>query len=735
MDTLEEITQHEDLAEQQDLDGIDVDDDDHRTRIMELAQQQQMTIQLLDDVVANQRHLQENLEENRLRRRRRQRDGFVGLQEQQLLEEEEGQQLPQDTNAVPRRQHLPNNHPVHHLHHREGGSLFTVTQIYFIVSALFAFLAVVTSPSNIGMSAPLFSKLQYPFDKTVESAAADVVGSSIHGGDVVEMSAVKKIREEMDESSTGQEGAAVGSDTEFFHPKKEKKRASPPSSDKVTWEELLTEAFENVRDHYKDQYLILQNFWMHGTLTNLSDPSYKKNAQREDDELSWSLFSWTWGRKSSVKKNEDFDRLIASSQKNGGISVSDNFSLYSIAMNVINPTANDAALEEKGASASADPSGTSRKRIGEEEKEKSSAVSLAEKILTSTPRLIAIANLLLALVYLVHAAIADLFLGPSNATQTRQQEQQQGNTADEQTRRQRRMGRERLGGYLLFKLLLISSVLDPGTDDLLILFSWYMVLSFLRSLTHLAGSTANRASQSGQPPRPGTLRLLIAVVACDVVAATGCIVLFHEAGWHLLLLLTCDCALVAADAMAHIVKYFGLTMEEGHRRRMSSSEEELANLRERSREQLEQYRNELMSAENEYVNDADFNISMLPIRPEARLEQEILEGELVHTRSMKIVDFAVFAFEMSALILTVAHFLHIWAWHGASFGLVDFVLALHLHSTISIIGKKVSQINVAEALSFRSQSLLLSFVANSDLLEPFHCRLLNEEARTASVLN
>ena len=64
-----------------------VDNEDRRTRIMELAQQQQMTIQLLDEVVANQR----NLQENQLRRRRRQRndndndddDGLMGHQEEE----------------------------------------------------------------------------------------------------------------------------------------------------------------------------------------------------------------------------------------------------------------------------------------------------------------------------------------------------------------------------------------------------------------------------------------------------------------------------------------------------------------------------------------------------------------------------------------------------------------------------------------------------------------------------
>jgi len=711
---------HHDEAEQQHQDDDD-DNEERRTRIMELAQQQQMTIQLLDEVVANQRNLQENLEGNRLRRRRQQRDvnndGLGGHAEHQLLEEEEPPPANNDNIIHRRQQQQAPNNPMHH-HHREGGSLFTVTQIYFIVSALFAFLAVVTSPSNIGMSAPLFSKLHYSFDKTVVKRGD--VASNNHGGGVVETTAVKKYSGGVDDNlSKGTDSnGVVGNNQDFFHPpawhhqqrtikssdserspKKGKKTSS--TSDDVTWEELLTEAFENIRDHYKDQYLILQNFWMYGTLSNLSDPSSAAtDSHREEDRYVWSIFPWTWwGRKSHLKKNEDSNKSIALSQNNGGISKGKTFSLYSIAMDVIDPPPYHAASEEKAASSTDTSSGASRS--GEEEKKETpSAVSLAEKILSSTPRLIAIANLLLALVYLFHAALADLFLGTSNVDQTRQQQHQQGNTADDQIRRQRRAGRERLGGYLLFKLLLISSVLDPGTEDLLILFSWYMVLSFLRSLTHLAGSTASRASQSGQPPHPGALRLLIAVLICDVVAATACIVLFRGAGWHMLLLLTCDCALVAADAMAHIVKYFGSTMEERHRSRNSSLEEELANLRRRSRERLEQYRDDLMLAESEYVNEAEFDVSMLPIRRRSglermdadvvRLEREIEERELVHTRRMKIADVVVFVFEMSALILTMAHFMHIWAWHGASFGLVDFVLALHLHSTISIIGKKVS---------------------------------------------
>ena len=75
-----------------------------------------------------------------------------------------------------------------------------------------------------------------------------------------------------------------------------------------------------------------------------------------------------------------------------------------------------------------------------------------------------------------------------------------------------RSGRERLGGYLLFKMLLISAVVAPDTLDLLILLCWYTLLSFLRSLAHLAGMTTAHDIAAGQSPRHGVLKLLLAVL-------------------------------------------------------------------------------------------------------------------------------------------------------------------------------------------------------------------------------
>jgi hypothetical protein len=189
-------------------------------------------------------------------------------------------------------------------------------------------------------------------------------------------------------------------------------------------------------------------------------------------------------------------------------------------------------------------------------------------------------------------------------------------------------------------------------------------------LAHLAGATTQHAAQSGLSPRPGALRLLIVVVLCDVVAATGCIVLFRGLGWHMLILLTCDCALVGADAMAHIVKHVGSTIEEKHRSQITSLEEEVSMLRRRGRERREQYRDEFLGSEEEAA-DSDFDISVLPIGQRlelehldtevTRLEQDVEQREVIHTRRMKIADGIVFWFELSALVLTMGHFMHIWA--------------------------------------------------------------------------
>lgn len=329
---------------------------------------------------------------------------------------------------------------------------------------------------------------------------------------------------------------------------------------------------------------------------------------------------------------------------------------------------------------------------------------LLDKILTSTPRLLAIANLLLSITYLVHTAIANLFLDLPSLS------------------RESWSGRERLGGFLVFKLLLISAVVAPDTLDLLILLSWYTILSFLRSLAGLAAATTAHTSQSGQTPRPGVLRLLLLVLMSDILSASVCVALFHGAGWGMVLLLTCDCALLAVDVISHVLRHLSQTIDLAHSAQILQLEAtQLAlhnQVREQQRQQQQQQQQQaeqgqeqnIMAIDDEGIGNVNENHEeeIAPSRKtdfsgEAALnEEEVLEEsrrldqrmerlESLHNRRLSVLETAVFGLQLLAYTLTVVHFLHIWTLHGLQFTLIDGVLALHLHSALSAAGKKIAE--------------------------------------------
>lgn len=90
-----------------------------------------------------------------------------------------------------------------------------------------------------------------------------------------------------------------------------------------------------------------------------------------------------------------------------------------------------------------------------------------DKLIESTPRLLLIANAFLLLTYLLHIALADFFLGPvrvgNGGADTTGAEDAVRPRNVEQNRQLR--GREKVVGYLLFKVLLISAVVTPDTCE------------------------------------------------------------------------------------------------------------------------------------------------------------------------------------------------------------------------------------------------------------------------------
>lgn len=290
---------------------------------------------------------------------------------------------------------------------------------------------------------------------------------------------------------------------------------------------------------------------------------------------------------------------------------------------------------------------------------------LIDKVLTSTPRLLSIANLLLALTYQLHAAVADWFLG-----------------------RRRELGGIRgssehrlLGGFLVFKLLLISAVVAPDTLDLLILLSWYTLLSFLRSLAGLCEEQIRHTAQSGQAPRSGVVQLLIGILLSDFVSAAVCVALFHGAGWGMVILLTCDCALLAADVLGFILQHIGQVLEAKHGRTVSAIEAEQIRWHQQRRE-AQQRREDGEDQDDENWEDMNHT---------RRLDRQMEVAEQQHARRLSVVDTTVFALQLLSYALTIGHFLHIWSLHGMQFTLIDGVLALHLHSALSGAGKKIAE--------------------------------------------
>jgi len=303
----------------------------------------------------------------------------------------------------------------------------------------------------------------------------------------------------------------------------------------------------------------------------------------------------------------------------------------------------------------------------------STLTDIIDKILTSTLRILAIANLLLALTWLLHSSVANLFLGP-NAYQILGQDYTNRQTwAD---------GRERLGGFLVFKLLLISAVVAPDTLDLLILLSWYTLLTFLRSLAHLCAATTAHTSQSGLAPRGGVLRLLLVVLMSDLLAAAFCVGLFHGAGWGMVLLLTCDCALLLVDVIGHVLQHVSQVLEEKHSTTIRELEERQVDIH----SVLHTRREEEEDDDVAMVNRID------ELRQESRqLDRRMELLETSHARRVGILDAIIFTLQLLSYALTVTHFLHIWSLHGLQFTLIDGVLALHLHSALSAAGKKIAE--------------------------------------------
>ena len=211
------------------------------------------------------------------------------------------------------------------------------------------------------------------------------------------------------------------------------------------------------------------------------------------------------------------------------------------------------------------------------------------------------------------------------------------------------------------------------TVDLLVLLLWFSILSFLRSLSHVAGQSINHAAHSGLPPRAGALSLLILVLLCDGLASRGCAILFYNS-WGILLLLNFDCFLLGNDVMVHVIRHIIGTSEEKHRKKICELEEFIVTIHEDIRRQVE-------------LDDA---AAVQVLEDESRAaDREVETKEAEHAKQTATLVKTVFILELFGSFAKAAHYIHVWMMHGATFGLVDAILFLHIQSNLSAVGRKV----------------------------------------------
>ena len=365
--------------------------------------------------------------------------------------------------------------------------------------------------------------------------------------------------------------------------------------------------------------------------------------------------------------------------------------------------------------------------------------------------MLAVSNLLVSLTYLLHTLVAHMFLGvaPSSATMPH------GEWA----------GREKLGGFLVFKLLLVSAVVSLNSFDLLILLSWYTCLSFLRSLASLASGTTSHTVQSGQPPRAGVGHLLVLVLLCNIVAAFVCVALFHQAGWGVVVLLTCDCALLGTDVSCHLLRHASQVMDNRHTNAVAELETEQLRLhnqinnnnnnnRSSSGQETDGTDNDNQEPHSAAPDEADRtpmwdepeevrSVSWFGRRRQDRavpqnrhdrlragdsnesltdqemqemlreLDRRMEKMETVHTNRLATMETMVFFLELVGYGLNVGHFLHIWTLHGLQFKLIDGILLMHLHSVISSAVKKVRHRHHPVGLCRQLPKRILDFTLHS----------------------
>ncbi|KAL7430527.1 hypothetical protein ACHAXH_004691 [Discostella pseudostelligera] len=678
-------------------------------RLMEVAQQQQMLLHENRDHNIFLGSANNDDEPTHRHRGHRLRDGEVEHRVVGVIPEmgQEGEHLLHT---------LPESQPLRRrsMDRSHGGyyCLRSITSIYTTLSVVMACLALITSPFNVRFSFirmsdnPVAQKMFFTVDEIhrfeqVVDAAEAKRSASLDGHGNLDNTILRKDGGWEAVVALSKAKPLLGEPVEVTS---ELEQHHPPSS--FPWTTMLLNFASELQGQFTERFSFLNELTLE--YASIQSQRVSKTLEQSPSEAESKLpnssvkwtFPWEWmsqgANHKSGKANANSDQPsvninTATSNRFGDVKSVSLYSILSAKFTATNSSKIQFLSTEAGDSATSKtfPQPTFR------------FTTIFNRMLTSTPRMMVMANLILVVVYLLQTAVVELFLGPlptANVAGTNPAGQRASNLIPDEASRQRRAGRERLLGFTLYKLLLVSVVLESDTIDLFILISWYAFVSFLKSVSFLAGTTTNHATHSGAPPSPSALRLLLLVLVCDALAALGCAVALYDTGWNMLFLLTCDCIILGVDAVTFILRHAGVAREEAHRMVISSLEDRQLTLRASRMERLGglgDHQGDEIASERPVVHDGAVEQATdvaddLAYEDELHhLDQAIESYESAHVSRLALIGTATFALQIFALCVSVTHLVHIWALHGAGFGLLDVVLSLQMHSAISLIGRRI----------------------------------------------
>ena len=166
-----------------------------------------------------------------------------------------------------------------------------------------------------------------------------------------------------------------------------------------------------------------------------------------------------------------------------------------------------------------------------------SVTEILDSVTKSTPRFLVLCNFIFAIAYMLHEIFVESFLAHSRSNST------SSNFL------------EVLASYFLFKLLLVSAIVEPDALDAFILLLWYTTHSFLRSLSILTQECVMNSVHRGVQVNNRVVWLWLWLMVWNWSSVVVCYTLFHSAGLNLVLVLMADCVLLMFDLFATAICY------------------------------------------------------------------------------------------------------------------------------------------------------------------------------------